>query len=81
MQFDSVFGSSQSGVTPPVVQAAPIGQPYGQPPGLGDMLEPTRTGQFATETEKSPAKGLGKDLSSGLNKAIEGWVVLRKVEG
>jgi hypothetical protein len=66
-QFESVFGPSQSGMTTNVVQTAPAGQP----PGLGDMLQPTKTGQFAEEAEKSPSKGLGKDLSSGLNKAFE----------
>ena len=72
-QFEVAFGETRSTAPPAATQSGFGAQPYGsQPPGLGDMLEPMKTGQFTSEPEKVPGKGLGKDLSSGLNKAIEG---------
>ncbi|XP_062510220.1 phosphatidylinositol-binding clathrin assembly protein-like [Corticium candelabrum] len=71
-QFEVAFGETRSTAPPAATQSGFGAQPYGsQPPGLGDMLEPMKTGQFTSEPEKVPGKGLGKDLSSGLNKAIE----------
>lgn len=67
-QFDTAFRTSGEtmppGGLPPSVASPQL--------GLGDLLEPTKTGQFTSEPAKPQAKGLGRDLSSGLNRAFEG---------